>query len=73
MVRPAAEWVLAWTVGASFELLQLPVIPLAVRPLLAFLLMDFTFYWWHRANHRVPRLWRFHNVHHIDPKGSRTC
>jgi sterol desaturase/sphingolipid hydroxylase (fatty acid hydroxylase superfamily) len=29
--------------------------------------MDLTFYWWHVANHRVPFLWRFHNVHHIDP------
>ena len=29
--------------------------------------MDFTFYWWHCANHRIPTLWRFHNVHHTDP------
>ncbi len=24
-------------------------------------------YYWHRANHRIGWLWRFHNVHHIDP------
>jgi sterol desaturase/sphingolipid hydroxylase (fatty acid hydroxylase superfamily) len=29
--------------------------------------MDLTFYWWHRANHRIPLLWRFHNIHHLDP------
>ena len=29
--------------------------------------MDLTFYYWHLANHRMPFLWRFHNVHHIDP------
>ncbi len=29
--------------------------------------MDLAFYYWHRANHKVPVLWRFHNVHHIDP------
>jgi len=29
--------------------------------------MDLTFYWWHRANHVYPLLWRFHNVHHVDP------
>ena len=23
-------------------------------------------YWWHRANHRVRILWRFHKVHHSD-------
>jgi sterol desaturase/sphingolipid hydroxylase (fatty acid hydroxylase superfamily) len=34
---------------------------------LAFLLLDMSFYWWHRVNHRVPLLWRFHNVHHFDP------
>lgn len=32
-----------------------------------FLLMDLTFYYWHLVNHRIPLLWRFHNVHHIDP------
>jgi sterol desaturase/sphingolipid hydroxylase (fatty acid hydroxylase superfamily) len=30
------------------------------------LLLDFWIYWWHRINHRVPFLWRFHEVHHLD-------
>lgn len=30
------------------------------------LLLDFLIYWWHRANHVVPFLWRFHEVHHLD-------
>jgi sterol desaturase/sphingolipid hydroxylase (fatty acid hydroxylase superfamily) len=25
-------------------------------------------YWWHRMNHRVPFLWRFHRVHHADAR-----
>lgn len=29
-------------------------------------LLDFLIYWWHRANHVVPALWRFHEVHHLD-------
>ncbi|NIR61800.1 MAG: sterol desaturase family protein, partial [Gammaproteobacteria bacterium] len=29
------------------------------------LLLDFLIYWWHRANHEVPFLWRFHEVHHL--------
>lgn len=29
-------------------------------------LLDFLIYWWHRANHVVPFLWRFHEVHHLD-------
>jgi sterol desaturase/sphingolipid hydroxylase (fatty acid hydroxylase superfamily) len=30
------------------------------------LLIDLWIYWWHRANHEVPFLWRFHEVHHRD-------
>jgi sterol desaturase/sphingolipid hydroxylase (fatty acid hydroxylase superfamily) len=30
------------------------------------LALDFWIYWWHRANHRWPLLWRFHEVHHLD-------
>ena len=29
-------------------------------------LLDFLIYWWHRANHELPLLWRFHEVHHLD-------
>ncbi len=29
-------------------------------------LLDVWIYWWHRANHEVPFLWRFHEVHHLD-------
>ena len=32
-----------------------------------FLLLDLSFYYWHRLNHRWAPLWRFHNVHHVDP------
>ena len=29
-------------------------------------ILDFWIFWWHRANHEVPVLWRFHEVHHLD-------
>jgi sterol desaturase/sphingolipid hydroxylase (fatty acid hydroxylase superfamily) len=29
-------------------------------------LLDLWIYWWHRANHEIPLLWRFHQVHHFD-------
>jgi len=32
----------------------------------ALVLMDYTFYVWHVLLHRVPLLWRFHAVHHVD-------
>ena len=30
------------------------------------LLLDLWVYWWHRANHEIQLLWRFHQVHHLD-------
>ncbi len=30
------------------------------------LIYDFMIYWWHRLNHQLPILWRFHRVHHCD-------
>ncbi len=29
-------------------------------------LLDYTLWFWHWANHRVSFLWRFHKVHHVD-------
>lgn len=33
---------------------------------LSILLFDLWMYVWHRANHEIPFLWRFHRVHHTD-------
>lgn len=66
-VRPAAAFMLRWITDRPFGLLHLVPLPPIVRTALAFLLMDLTFYYWHRANHRLAFLWRFHNAHHIDP------
>jgi sterol desaturase/sphingolipid hydroxylase (fatty acid hydroxylase superfamily) len=51
----------------GFGLLHLAPLPAGVEIVLGMLLMDATFYYWHRANHEVRVLWRFHNVHHCDP------
>jgi sterol desaturase/sphingolipid hydroxylase (fatty acid hydroxylase superfamily) len=29
-------------------------------------ILDLWIYWWHRANHEIGLLWRFHEVHHRD-------
>jgi sterol desaturase/sphingolipid hydroxylase (fatty acid hydroxylase superfamily) len=47
-------------------LLQISFLPRWVKPIAAILLLDYTLYVWHRLTHRVPVLWRFHKVHHID-------
>lgn len=44
----------------------LSLLPRVLRFVLGFVLLDYTLYLWHWLNHRVPDLWRFHAVHHID-------
>lgn len=40
--------------------------PSWLRDLGAIVLLDYTLYVWHILLHRVPWLWRFHLVHHVD-------
>ncbi len=67
LVQPAARWALRWSAEKSFGLVHLVALPGWMEFAVSFLLMDLGFYYWHLANHRLPFLWRFHNVHHIDP------
>jgi sterol desaturase/sphingolipid hydroxylase (fatty acid hydroxylase superfamily) len=55
-----------WSEKNKFGITQLLPIPSPARMMLAFLLLDYTNYLWHQLNHRLPWLWRFHNVHHTD-------
>jgi sterol desaturase/sphingolipid hydroxylase (fatty acid hydroxylase superfamily) len=66
-VRPAAAAVLGFTQSESFGVVPLMGLTGAFEIMAAFLLLDLSFYYWHVANHRIQFLWRFHNVHHIDP------
>ncbi len=67
VVRPVALGTAFWCGANSFGLFPRLSLPPWVQFLLGFLLMDLTFYYWHRANHVYRWLWRFHNVHHVDP------
>ncbi|MFN2507482.1 MAG: sterol desaturase family protein [Chthoniobacterales bacterium] len=67
LVQPAVQWALRWSTEKPFGLIHLVALAEWTQFALGFLLMDLGFYYWHVANHRVPFLWRFHNVHHIDP------
>ena len=67
LVRPATIGAMGWSAEAPFGLMHVLNLPSAARFIVGFLWMDLTFYWWHVANHRIRFLWRFHNVHHIDP------
>ena len=67
LVRPAALKALNWSANRPMGLLRVIEVPDWIGLLAAFLLLDLAFYYWHVFNHRVPFLWRFHNVHHFDP------
>lgn len=58
---------LGFSQSKSFGLIPLSGLTGALEIVAAFLLLDLSFYYWHLANHRIAFLWRFHNVHHIDP------
>ena len=58
--------VAGWAGTAQAGFLNNVAAPAWVRILVAVLALDFVSYAWHRANHRIPLLWRLHQVHHSD-------
>jgi sterol desaturase/sphingolipid hydroxylase (fatty acid hydroxylase superfamily) len=59
--------VAGWTERYGYGLLNVLDFSEPVRFVLALVLLDGWMYVWHRANHAVPLLWRFHRMHHSDP------
>jgi sterol desaturase/sphingolipid hydroxylase (fatty acid hydroxylase superfamily) len=55
-----------WTARNQFGLLNSVTIAGPLRFGLALVLLDGWMYVWHRANHTIPFLWRFHRMHHSD-------
>jgi sterol desaturase/sphingolipid hydroxylase (fatty acid hydroxylase superfamily) len=62
VLAPVARLVEAHRLG----LLALLPLPRWAALAAAVLLLDYTLWHWHRWNHRVGWLWRFHLVHHVD-------
>jgi len=67
VVKPVATGVLQSVTENRWGLAPIVSTSTVMQGIVAFLLMDLSFYYWHRANHAWPLLWRFHNAHHIDP------
>ena len=52
-----------WMAGK--HLLSLGDDPIALQVVMGYLLITFVYYWWHRARHEIPALWRWlHQLHH---------
>lgn len=62
----SATWADAHGFGLLHVLSRLIGLPLGAHAVGAVLLLDAWTYVWHRLNHRIPFLWRFHRVHHAD-------
>lgn len=58
--------VTGWAAQNEFGLLNWLPLPPWAHWAGAIVLFDAWQYWWHRFNHRVPLLWRFHAAHHAD-------
>lgn len=55
-----------WAETNNYGLTNLAHVPALWRIVVSLFILDFTAYAWHRANHRLSLLWRFHAVHHSD-------
>jgi sterol desaturase/sphingolipid hydroxylase (fatty acid hydroxylase superfamily) len=58
--------VAGWSEQNHYGLLNTLGIDEPIRFVLALVLLDGWMYFWHRANHTLPLLWRFHRMHHSD-------
>lgn len=67
LVMPVLAVAMATTVSAKgWGLLSLVDWPLWIEIVLAIVVLDMCIYLQHWASHKVPILWRFHQVHHAD-------
>jgi len=72
LAAPFIAQVAVWVEESRFGLLNLLNLPPVIAIATAMLLFDVWMYLWHRANHEIGFLWRFHRVHHSDPEMDAT-
>jgi sterol desaturase/sphingolipid hydroxylase (fatty acid hydroxylase superfamily) len=63
---PLVLWIAGHTADSRLGLLPVLPVPAVFGGIAGFLLLDYTTWIWHRLNHQIPVLWRFHSVHHTD-------
>ena len=64
-------WI-AWLGHHHVGLLQFLPDIFWLRTAIGFVLIDIYMYWWHKANHKINFLWRFHSFHHKDQSMNST-
>ena len=64
--KPVAEKLTRFVEERHFGLLKIFRLPKRLETALAVILLDYTLYIWHVLTHKLPFLWRFHQIHHAD-------
>jgi sterol desaturase/sphingolipid hydroxylase (fatty acid hydroxylase superfamily) len=64
--KPVTDNLTKYVEKNRFGLLKIFRLPKFVETTLAVILLDYTLYLWHVLTHKVPFLWRFHQIHHAD-------
>lgn len=62
IVLAVSQWSQKNQIGLLYQI-QMPSLILSF---FVITLLDYTLWIWHWLNHKIPFLWRFHNVHHVD-------
>lgn len=64
--KPLLDPLTRWVEQRRCGLLLHMRLPGWLETTLGILLLDYSLYFWHVLLHRIPLLWRFHVVHHVD-------
>lgn len=64
--KPAIDFFTKFVEDRRIGFLKIFKLPRSIETILAIILLDYTLYLWHISTHKVPFLWRFHLVHHVD-------
>ena len=64
--KPVADKLTKLVERKKFGLVKIIRLPRFLETVLAVVLLDYTLYLWHVLTHKVPFLWRFHQIHHAD-------
>ncbi len=64
--KPIADKLTRLVEKKRFGLLKVIRLPKFAETIFAVILLDYTLYLWHVLTHKLPILWRFHQIHHAD-------
>ena len=64
--KPTTDRLTALVEKKNFGLTKIFPLPEILQTFFSVVMLDYTLYLWHVLTHKVPLLWRFHQVHHAD-------